>query len=742
MGRTDRRAKPGRQRERADARPSDAAAAAALRPAHAPASRHKRHLVKVPGRWKTVLLFGPVIFTGALLLFAVQPLIGRFLLPWFGGTPGVWTTCMLFFQSLLLGGYLYAHLLVRYVPTRWQVVIHALLVIAAVFTLPIIPDASWRPVDAQDPTWRIILLLAATIGLPYLVLSATSPLLQAWLVKSSPGVSPYRMFALSNLGSLIALLGYPLLLEPNFTRQQQAWAWSGGMVLFAVICVACGAFVWKRGTRQPPDERPGAAPNEPTAHGHDAMDSAASRPLPPWAQWGMWLALPLVASVLLLATTNTLSQDVAVVPFLWVLPLALYLVTFIIAFDSPRWYPRKAMPPLLALGAIWLMRVQWIGTSVLLAEQLAGLLISMFVACLFCHGELARLKPEARRLTGYYLTISLGGALGGVFVALAAPRLFDRFLELPLGLMAAAGLALLCYRRWPVPKTRIWTAAFGVASVGLLGFTMLGRVHELDTPLARSRNFYGSLTVFDNNHPDPAAHRRWITHGSITHGEQFQHPDLARMPTTYYHHESGVGLTLDYFPRRENRRVGVVGLGAGTLAAYGRPGDTFRFYEINPDVERFARQYFTFLKDSPATTEVVLGDARISLEREPPQAFDVLVLDAFSGDAIPTHLLTREAFAIYLRHLKPDGVLAVHISNRYLDLFHVVIQHAGHFRLLAPMLNDPNNISTWLVMTTNKEFILQPEVTKHIGRRTYDPTVKPWTDDYVSLLQILRWGTG
>jgi hypothetical protein len=702
-------------------------------------ARDRRAAPEASRAWKLVLLFGPVIFTGALLLFAVQPLLGRYLLPWFGGTPGVWTTCMLFFQSLLLGGYLYAHLLVRYAPLRWQVAIHALLVLGAVLTLPIIPPESWKPQDAQDPTWRIVALLGATIGLPYLVLSATSPLLQAWLVKASPGVSPYRMFALSNLGSLIALLGYPLLMEPYLSRRQQAWAWSWGMVAFAVVCVACGGFVWRRAGRAP-----GPRPREAAPGGVNQPESDAATPLSPWAQWGLWLGLSMVASILLLATTNTLSQDVAVVPFLWVLPLALYLITFIIAFDGPRWYPRAAIAPLLVISAIWLIRVQWIGNALRLAEQLGGLLISMFVVCLFLHGELARLKPEPRRLTAYYLTISLGGALGGAFVALAAPHLFNRFLELPLGLLASAGLALLCFRRSPVPQGTRWASAFALASVGLLAFTVIGRVHETDKPLARSRNFYGALTVFENDPPLESQRIRWIAHGSIQHGIQLQRPDLRMVPTHYYRrgNGSGVSLALDHFPRQQNRRVGVVGLGAGVLAAYGRKGDTFRFYEINPDVERIARTYFTFLKDSPAATEVVIGDARVSMENElkhnSPQQFDVLVLDAFTGDAIPTHLLTREAFDIYLRHMKPDGVLAVHISNRYLELFHVVIQHASHFRLLAPSFADPG-FSSWVLLTRNKEFVVLPEVLKHARIRQYNPRVKPWTDDHVSLLRILKW---
>jgi hypothetical protein len=683
----------------------------------------------------TLLLFAPSILLGALLLFAVQPLIARYLLPWFGGGPGVWTTCMLFFQALLLGGYLYAHLLVKFLPTRAQLVVHVALLAASLATIPIIPAARWKPVDANDPVGRILLLLAVTIGLPYFVLSATSPLLQSWFVKVRPGISPYRLFALSNLGSFLALLAYPLVLEPLFTRQRQAWIWSGALVAFACVCAACAFHVWNNAS---------AAQGPVTAPSGDGRErQIAGNAL-------LWLTLPLVASILLLAVTNTLTEDVAVTPLLWVIPLALYLLTFVIAFDSPRWYSRRAIFILLPVCTLWVLRLQWLKTETTLLEQFAGYLVALFVLCLFCHGELARLKPDPRDLTAYYLLISVGGALGGVFVAVLAPLLFKQLIELPLGVFAASLLAFMCLRRSPIPQGDRWVVGFVAASVFLLiGVPILRPLLDVGEVrvVERARNFYGTLVVDEGDaggQGNPADVVRELRHGTTSHGAQFIDPSRRNETTLYYRRGSGGNLAIEFFPRAQNRKIGLVGLGVGTLAAYGKPGDEFRFYEINPDVERLARKYFNFLSDSPATSTVVLGDARLTLdEHEAPQNFDVLVLDAFSGDAIPTHLLTAEAFDVYRRHLKDDAVIAVHISNRSADLIQVVLRHAERMNMSYAIINDTEPtgrlISRWMLITNNQQFLTTPAVRRATLLVRPNPDVTLWTDDHINLLQIVRW---
>jgi hypothetical protein len=676
-----------------------------------------------------LLLFAPAILIGALLLFAVQPLIARYVLPGFGGGPGVWTACMLFFQVLLLAGYLYAHLSVKHLPTRGQIVLHLILLVGALALIPIIPSERFKPVDVAHPVWRIVLLLAATIGLPYFVLSATSPLLQAWFVRLRPGVSPYRLFALSNLGSLLALIGYPTVLEPLFTRQQQAWIWSGGLVAFALLCLACGVQVWKRVSGDD------AAVLEAADGDLPARDGAGSVVL--------WLALPLVASVLLLATTNTLTEDVAVTPLLWVIPLALYLLTFIIAFENPRWYPRRVMVILLPLCMAWLIRLQWAGTSAPLGERFAGYLVAMFVVCLFCHGEVARLKPHPTRLTRFYLMISVGGALGGVFVGLVAPHVFNRLWELPLGFIAAALLSFACLRDIDAKRSGPkWAALFTVAAVVYPAALLLQPRIE-DWPehvIARSRNFYGTLTVSEGDYVgtgDPKNLLRDMQHGTTSHGAQYVAPEMRRHTTLYYREGSGVSFVLHATEDIPNRKIGLVGLGVGTLAAYAKPGDELRFYEINPDVERLARQYFTYLADTPGKVDVVLGDARLSLEREAPRQFDVLVLDAFNGDAIPTHLLTTEAFDIYAKHLKLGGVLAVHFSNRSVYLGPLLLHHAKRLNMYTSV-GDPA-AGWWMLMSRDRSLLYSPQMRR--GTMIVEPTdhAPLWTDDHINLVGVIKW---
>src|SRR5262245_42393626 len=590
-----------------------------------------------------MLVFALTIFVGAFLLFQIQPMIGKFILPWFGGGPGIWTTCMLFFQLLLLGGYAYAHFLSRHLAWRKQVVTHLALLAAAIALLPIIPSDYWKPHGGRDPRLQILLLLAASVGLPYFVLSATGPLMQQWFSGVRPGASPYRLYALSNAGSLLALLSYPFVFEICFSRRTQASLWAAGLVGFGGCCCFCAFKVWK------------AAGSSGGAAGLRAGPEVA--PVP-WLSKALWLALPACASVLLLASTNKICQYVAVIPFLWVVPLAIYLLTFIICFDSPRWYRRAPYAVLLALALALICWSLFSADLLSLYLQLAAYCGGLFVCCMVCHGELYLLRPAPSQLTAFYLMIAAGGALGGLFVTAGAPFLFSDYLELHWGLLLCAVLFLIAWMHNP-QRGRFGTfglagRASGIAATVVLGLVLL--VHSRQSArsiVERTRNFYGVLTLFREDPSRSGLSSLRLAHGVITHGLQVSDPVLSRLTTSYYGESSGVGRAIAVGSGRP-RRIGIIGLGVGTLAAYARAGDSLRIYEINPEVERVARSRFSYLSNCAGRVEVTLGDARLSLDSEPGQSFDLLVVDAFSGDAIPMHLLTQEAFILYQRHLRSE----------------------------------------------------------------------------------------
>lgn len=707
------------------------------------------------------------IFTGAFLLFQVQPLIGKYILPWFGGGPGVWSACMLFFQLLLLGGYAYAHFIGK-LPTRKQVTVHSVLLVLSLVLLPIIPSARWRPEGGADPTLGIIELLAATVGLPYFVLSTTGPLMQRWFSLTHPGQSPYRLYALSNVGSLLALLSYPFLVEPSVTRVTQAHLWSVGLVIFALSCGWCA---W----RMRKLAEAGVVAEE------RKLEAETPEVITPYRRF-LWLILPACASASLLATTNKLCQDVAVIPFLWIAPLCLYLLTFIIAFDSPRWYLRRVFGALMIFSAVLLMLVvldptlpenmQAVGFVANFFKYLKGLTMVkeaslfcavLFFSCMACHGELYRLRPSPKNLTSFFLMISAGGALGGIFVALIAPLIFDHYYEFHLTVVAAPVVFLLAvwHDRHRYEK-RAWFDVTLGGAVGMIFFIAAGLVAEIRNDLKSAaftqRNFYGALTVFDYYKEEPNHHYRVLQHGTITHGLQFTEPLAAKWATSYYSDKSGIGRALTHFPREQNRRVGLVGLGTGSMSVYGRPGDYLRIYEINPIVINFATNYFTYLTDSQFKIDIALGDARLTMEKElergEAQQFDIIALDAFSSDAIPAHLLTVEAMEIYRKHLKPDGVIVVHVSNRYLDLHPVVLKLAENMGWrTATIDDDPDDdeersdkwwfyASTWILVSKNDALMDKEEIKgaayiydeKELAKKEKS---RLWTDDYTALFEVL-----
>lgn len=757
-------------------------------------------------------LYAFTVFLSAFLLFQVQTLLAKWLLPWYGGVPAVWTACLLFFQITLLLGYAYAHGLTR-LPARWQARLHLAVIAAALAALaatalawgtPLLPADTWKPLGDEDPVWHLTARLALAVGAPFFALAATTPLVQHWY-GGERRRAPYRLYALSNLGSLLGLLTYPFVVEPLLPLRWQAHVW---WLAFLAFTIGIAALAWRaRRIRSL------------TAVGHGATASRA----PTRGERTLWFALPTCASVLLLAITNQLSQEIAVVPLIWVLPLSLYLASFILSFAGERWYPRNvylaALVP--ALGLVTLALEY--SVSATLWSQVLLYSGGLYIACMVLHGELARLKPAPHYATAFYLTITAGGAAGGLFVGLVAPRVFPAYWELSLGLWVCAALALIVlwrdrssvlYRGTGTPAlltlfsagmvcvfafadqwqalARIvvapWTygilatlalaaatayvlqrttarvggdamalvgrgthrpgrALAVAAAVAVFGIAQLAPMYaSTEHPIAKARNFFGIVEAFPVIDADGTGWLK-LRHGLTVHGWQRLAPGAEPEPHGYYARESGIGQALDAHPLRragEPMHVGVVGLGTGTLAAYGRDGDVFRFYEINPAVTRLSQapgRVFTYLRDSRATIDVVPGDARLSLDRERGrglQRFDVLVLDAFNSGSIPAHLLTTEAIALYLARLAPEhGLLALHISNRFLDLRPLVWglaeAHGLTLALVEHADTDADSGSVWALLAHRAETLpVAPSV------RPPDLRAVRWRDDYTNLLTLIR----
>jgi SAM-dependent methyltransferase len=691
------------------------------------------------------LSYALTIFLGAFLLFEVQPLIAKIILPWFGGAAAVWIFCLLFFQFVLLFGYAYAHWLGRIESAAVQGRVHAVLLALSLLTLPIYPRAMFKPTGPESPAPHILLLLAATVGLCYFLLSTTSPLLQRWYAREHSG-APYGLYALSNVGSMLALLSYPVVIEPRVTTHHQAAWWS---VAYAIFALLCGAIALKSKGDIKEDDRVEEV-EERLGPSAAATPSASLQIL--------WVALAACGSALLLSVTNHVSQNVAAVPFLWIVPLSLYLFSFILCFAPYPLYSRGLFMRLLgiALGAM----VYALSPSFVIPEKLSlGLFCAgLFLCCMFCHGELARLRPPARHLTSFYLMISLGGAIGALLVALVAPHVFTGFYELHVALASCAILVVIVNARdHEGSLSLIRLQPGGLVLAGLAIAVIAGLVSDWHEDSENvhfgARNFYGEVRVVEapisqiapglevppGGGADPRA--RMLLNGTINHGMQYLVPALRRVSTTYYTPHSGIVEAIRAAGKSGPVKVGIVGLGAGTTAVFGRAGDRFTYYEINPLVIRVAREQFTFLSDSPATVRVVEGDARLSLENEEPQAFDILGVDAFSGDSIPVHLLTLEAFQLYFRQLKPRGVLAVHVSNRFLDLRPIVSAAAARLGKEAVLIQDSDRnlyASNWILVGDPRGFegqadledagaILLPGTRSHL-----------WTDDFSNLFEALR----
>jgi hypothetical protein len=688
---------------------------------------------------RSTWLFCAAVFVSAFLLFQVQPLISKAILPWFGGTPSVWTTCMLFFQVVLFAGYAYAHLVTARLPVRLQAALHVLLIGVALTVLHILPTADWKPSGEKSPIWQIVQLLFATVGLPYFVLSTTGPLLQRWYSLTFPERSPYWLYSLSNAGSLLALLSYPFVFEPLAAMSQQGRWWQWGFWIFAVLCGASIVRLMTSGAQS--SMSPAESP------------SASSAPRPGASQYAVWFILALAASAMLLATTNQVCQDVAVVPFLWVAPLSLYLLSFILCFDSDRWYRRDLWAPATTLLVVCVCWMQVYGQRTWLPLQVAVYFGALFAMCMVCHGELARMRPAPRHLTAFYLTLSAGGAGGGLFVALLAPLVFPDFWEFQMCLAAGTIIGLVTFyhsRGWIGPNERppvFWTG-LAILLLSVVGVVFTDRLTEHSRAEAVVRNFYGVLKV--DTEPLKAESQgaskvllKTLRNGRILHGAQYIEDGWINVPTTYYSHSSGVGrAALMLAERGRPMRMGAVGLGVGTMAAYGGPGDVIRFYEINAADVQMAQDHFTFIKDAPAKVEFAVGDARLSIENEEPQQYDLLVLDAFSGDAIPTHLLTREAMEQFLRHMQPDGIIAVHVSNLHFDLRPVVAALADEFQLATVAIDDrgrerPGDLSSrWILLSRDSAVLKHPRFENGI---TTPPERRVlWTDDFSNLFSVLR----
>jgi spermidine synthase len=708
----------------------------------------------------TTVLYALAAFASAFLIFLVQPMVGKRILPWFGGGPGVWTLCLMFYQTTLFLGYAYAHTLIRRTSPRAQLAIHGLVFAGAVLLLPVVPDDHWRPAGLDDPERSILLMLFANVALPFLALAATGPLVQAWFARQHPDRSPYPLYAVSNVGSLLALCAYPFVIEPRLGLSVTSTGWGVAFVVSGVAVLTCGFLARAPGSKESASE-----------------DSASTISTP--LVLALWVLLPAAAVIVLMAITNRLCLDLASVPFLWVLPLGIYLLSFVFCFGSERAYRRTpfvlfTLLALLATVAGPLLaglpgsRIAALGS---IYGQIATHSLLLFGVSMVLHGELYRLRPPAQKLTSFYLCVSGGGALGGVFVGVVAPRVFDAYHEFPLGLgcagvllMLACGVDTRSILHFGAPRWR-WALVAPAALAGLVVIALVA-VRQPEEMIHGERNFFGVLRVYEKRADDPQTTYNSLTHGNTLHGVQFLHPEMRKIPTRYFGRGTGIAAALASRPSDVPTHVGIVGLGAGTLAAYGRKGDRFRFYELDPDVIRLAmnKTFFSYLSDSAAKIALVPGDARLSLRAElgagNPQKFDVLVLDAFSSDSIPVHLLTLEAFALFAEHLRQGGLIAAHVSNRHLELAPLVMRMGQRLGMQAVFVINRHlprlrtSAARWVLLSRDTERLRS--VRSYVARLRESQGLKPeaiivqapesevldrapvWTDDFSDIYSVLK----
>ncbi len=672
--------------------------------------------------------FYAVVALSAFLLFLVQPLIAKQILPWFGGSSAVWTTCMLFFQGALLLGYAYSDVSPRALGPRRQPKLHIVLALLALIVLPIIAPESWKPAGGEEPISRILMLLAVTIGLPYVLLSTTSPLIQSYFARLNPGRDPYRLFALSNAASLIALVAYPVVIEPLVGTRMQAIGWS---ILFALFVLLVATLAWRV-----------SRVNAEFVGEREVVDA---EPLPVASQL-RWIAFSAAGSMLLLAVSNHITQNVASVPLLWLLPLTLYLLTFILTFDGTGWYKRKLYAGpffVLVIGMCFLLVDKDFQFDLIV--QTSVFCVGLFVVCMMCHGELVLSKPAPAYLTRFYLLVSIGGALGALVVSVVAPLMFATYLETAVALLFAALLFVpVAQATHPFLQWLAVLLAIGVVGTGAW-FVKLEHANAIEV----TRNFYGVLKVKSYDDIGSENYLLRLVHGAILHGEQYPHEKWRYQPTTYYTPTSGFGRAVnaerEMAPLTNNKqRIGMIGLGVGTVGAYCREGDICRIYEINAEVERLARKHFTYLADSKAKLDVIIGDARLSLEREAANHFNVLAVDAFSGDSIPMHLITQEAVRGFMGHVASNGILAYHVSNRFLNLPPVLAELAEREKLVGVVVEDPaqkdntlHSSSTWVLLARNADALKAiGEAGTKLERTAGAPL---WTDDFNNLLSVVKW---
>lgn len=671
-------------------------------------------------KFSRVMLYFVTIFLSAFLLFLVQPMIAKVILPDFGGGASVWTICMLFFQALLLGGYLYAHGLIKWLKPRSQLIVHACLLLLAVTFTPIAVNTLSI---SYSPQMTILATLLISIGLPYFVLSSNAPLIQRWFAYDKPKTSPYKLYALSNIGSLIGLVAYPFIIEPFITLESQLLVWSVAYWCFVGCSLALIAMLVVK-------------LRELGKSSKDHQSTQYTVTVIPW------IGLSALGVVALLAVTNSMTQNISAIPFLWLLPLSLYLISFIICFGRERFANRQVWLGVTALSLPIGILLFFFASMFSIVAQLFLYGFILLAVCMLCHGELVRMKPDSSRLTLYYLAMSVGGVIGGLFVNFIAPWLFDQFIEFPLVIwLTLTTLVVLTIVRGNKSHalTRFGLPIYLIAAA--VGFVLLNNLFQQYDVVAE-RNFYGQLAVKDVT--VNGFNERRLVDGTTSHGTQSLNPANRDEPLSYYRRGTGVEAALSTLQQKGPINAVIIGLGAGTLTAYGNKADSFTFFELNPLVKDYANRYFTYLSSSKAEVKVNVGDGRQLLSRYGENDIDLLVVDAFSSDAIPVHLLTREAVALYANSINDHGIVALHISNSHLDLVPLVFGLAEEANLASAFAvtdatKSSDNTAQWVLLAKNGDVLQQPTI-KKISSPWPSNTSQPviWTDDYSNLLSVLK----